>query len=512
VIAANGRIGLPVVGRIFPSESSERRFGRLILALVVTGFLSLLVAGVGAAVIMNLSEDRNAWVVHTFEVENRIDTLRIELERLESARRAYLLVEAPAARTAYDRTAAAVPALIDGLQRFTIDNPRQQHNIAILRPQVARLRAILDISMADAEAGRRQAATRDFATDGSIAQARVVQQTTAMMFAEDERLLKLRMAAQAAYVRDFFVVLAICAVLLALVAAGSVSVILRYTTELAGSRDSLRDLNDNLEQAVADRTTDLQRANDEIQRFAYIVSHDLRSPLVNVLGFTSELDTAARTITELLDRAEAEAPALVGDEVRRAVREDVPEAIGFIRGSTQKMDRLINAILKLSREGRRTVSPEPLNMDDVAQGIADSLHHRVSEVGAEIVVEKPLPNVTTDRVAIEQILSNLTENAVKYLKPGRPGRIAIRGRRELAKVVFEVADNGRGIDPKDHERIFDLFRRSGVQDQPGEGIGLAHVRASAYRLGGIVTCESALDEGAVFRVSLPAVYSGETPL
>jgi len=155
------------------------------------------------------------------------------------------------------------------------------------------------------------------------------------------------------------------------------------------------------------------------------------------------------------------------------------------------------------------VSPEPLNMNELVQGIADSLHHRVTEAGAEIVVEKPLPDVVTDRVALEQILSNLVENAVKYLKPGRPGRIVIRGRRELAKVIYEVTDNGRGIDPKDHERIFDLFRRSGVQDQPGEGIGLAHVRASAYRLGGIVTCESALDQGAAFQVSLPAAYFGE---
>jgi signal transduction histidine kinase len=211
----------------------------------------------------------------------------------------------------------------------------------------------------------------------------------------------------------------------------------------------------------------------------------------------------------LLERAEAEAPALVTDEMRVAIREDVPESIGFIRSSTQKMDRLINAILKLSREGRRTVSAEFLNMDELVQGIADSLHHRVGDLGAEIVLEKPLPNVITDRVAIEQILSNLIENAVKYLQPGRPGRIVVSGRRESSKVIYAIADNGRGIDPKDHERIFDLFRRSGMQDQPGEGIGLAHVRASAYRLGGIVTCESALGQGATFRVSLPAAYSGE---
>ena len=74
-------------------------------------------------------------------------------------------------------------------------------------------------------------------------------------------------------------------------------------------------------------------------------------------------------------------------------------------------------------------------------------------------------------------------------------------------MVLEVSDNGRGIDPRDHERIFDLFRRSGMQDQPGEGIGLAHVRALAYRLGGLIEVRSELDRGATFRLSLPRVLN-----
>ena len=167
------------------------------------------------------------------------------------------------------------------------------------------------------------------------------------------------------------------------------------------------------------------------------------------------------------------------------------------------MDRLISSILKLSREGRRTISPEPLDMDKLVQGVVDSLHHRTEALGAEITIAKPLPRLTSDRVAVEQILSNLVENAVKYLKPGRAGRVRISGQRLLGRVVYSVEDNGRGIDPKDHDRVFDLFRRSGVQDQPGEGIGLAHVRALAYRLGGFVTCESELDQGATFSLSLP---------
>jgi signal transduction histidine kinase len=131
-----------------------------------------------------------------------------------------------------------------------------------------------------------------------------------------------------------------------------------------------------------------------------------------------------------------------------------------------------------------------------------------------VEIKTPLPDIVSDRVAVEQIFSNLVENAVKYLAKGRPGRITVRGRLQGDHVLFEVQDNGRGIDPKDHDRVFDLFRRSGAQDQPGEGIGLAHVRALAYRLGGLITCESALDQGATFRLSLPRILTLErgTPL
>jgi signal transduction histidine kinase len=128
--------------------------------------------------------------------------------------------------------------------------------------------------------------------------------------------------------------------------------------------------------------------------------------------------------------------------------------------------------------------------------------------GAVVTVE-PLPPVESDRMAVEQILSNLVENAIKYLSPARSGEIRIAGQRAGQRVEIDVSDNGRGIAPQDHERIFELFRRSGSQDQPGEGIGLAHVRALAYRLGGLIEVESELDRGARFRLSLPVKFSVE---
>jgi len=124
-------------------------------------------------------------------------------------------------------------------------------------------------------------------------------------------------------------------------------------------------------------------------------------------------------------------------------------------------------------------------------------------------MEPRLPHIVSDRLAVEQIVGNIVENAITYMVPGRRGRLEVRGRLEGARAIFEIADNGRGIEPRDHERIFDLFRRSGQQDQPGEGIGLAHTRALAYRLGGTISVESELARGATFRINLPVAFTGE---
>ncbi|RYI87398.1 MAG: ATP-binding protein, partial [Acetobacteraceae bacterium] len=131
--------------------------------------------------------------------------------------------------------------------------------------------------------------------------------------------------------------------------------------------------------------------------------------------------------------------------------------------------------------------------------------HQLEAGGAVLEVAPGLPTLRTDRLAVEQIFGNLLDNAVKYLQPGRPGRITVRGGVSGEQAVIEVEDNGRGIDPRDHGRIFELFRRSGRQDKPGEGIGLAHVRALARRLGGDVECRSAPGLGSTFRVTLALV-------
>ena len=251
-----------------------------------------------------------------------------------------------------------------------------------------------------------------------------------------------------------------------------------------------------------EREDDLREANEELQRFAYIVSHDLRSPLVNIMGFTTELEALRGDLFARLDELKHKESEATGDAKDDELGQDFDEAIGFIKASISKMDRLINAILNLSRAGRREFKPERIDMDGLLDGIKSSLTIQAEAADASVTV-RPLPSIVSDRVAIEQVFSNLVDNALKYLRQGVPGHVEVIGKARGATLVYEVRDNGRGIEEKDLDRVFDLFRRSGVQDRPGEGIGLAHVRALVRRLGGTIALTSKPGEGSTFTVTLP---------
>jgi signal transduction histidine kinase len=276
-----------------------------------------------------------------------------------------------------------------------------------------------------------------------------------------------------------------------------------YTRALVSARAQVEGINAGLESRVAERTQDLGRANEEIQRFAYIVTHDLRAPLVNIMGFTSELEASVVALTNYM--AERDEPGNVKfAEAKLAATEDLPEAITFIRAATKKMDRLINAILKISREGRRQLRPEPINLEEMINASAAAIQHQVIDRGGELVTNVRVPRLVSDKMSLEHVLGNLLDNAVKYYEPSRPLRIEVRARSVAGnRIEIEVEDNGRGIAATDHERVFELFRRSGLPDQPGEGIGLPHVRTMARSLGGDIALRSELGVGTSFTITLP---------
>ena len=145
-------------------------------------------------------------------------------------------------------------------------------------------------------------------------------------------------------------------------------------------------------------------------------------------------------------------------------------------------------------------------MRALVEGFRSVMAHQLDAHPAELDV-RDMPDLVSDRMALEQVFGNLIENAVKYLQPGRTGSIVVRGWEDGPRLHYAVVDNGRGIEPRDFERIFDLFRRAGAQDVAGHGIGLAHARALVRRLGGTITVSSEPGQGTTFVVTLPRVLT-----
>jgi signal transduction histidine kinase len=501
---------------VTPDEVRRRSMSQILL--LAAGFLVLVAVSATSVILVDQAREDSGWVVHTVEVENQISTLLLEIRRAESGARGYLLTSEPRFLAEYDAAVAGVLADADRLSKRASDNPVQIENNKRLRPAIlarlAELEKIIDLVKRNDAAGAL-ALLRQAGADDSVAR---IDDVAEAMRAEENELFALRTATADRTERLASIVTVVGSGLVVALAAISIFLVRRSASARDEAEARLRDNNLNLESTVDERTADLREANDEIQRFAYIVSHDLRSPLVNIMGFTSELEELRGDIFRriaALGHATASAsagPAGAGETepvlegADQQLSQDFTEALGFIKSSIAKMDRLITAILNLTREGRREFVPVGIDTRELIETIVSTVAHQASEAEAQIRIA-PLPNIVSDRLALEQIFSNLIDNALKYLKPGIPGDIAIRGRTKLGFAIFEIADNGRGIDPKDHQRIFDLFRRAGTQDKPGQGIGLAHVRALVRRLGGTMSVASELHNGSTFTITLPIAWA-----
>jgi PAS domain S-box-containing protein len=246
---------------------------------------------------------------------------------------------------------------------------------------------------------------------------------------------------------------------------------------------------------------ELEHSNEEVKNFAYIVSHDLRVPLVNLKGYTSELHSALEVVGPAMETA---LPHLNEDKrsaLAMALHEDVPEALEFITNSVSRMDSFINSVLILSRLGRRELKPESIDMNTLVKTSLENLSHQIQERGIDVTVAS-LPEVVADRTAMEQIMGNILGNAVKYLDSERPGQIEVTAQTNNGEQVFCIRDNGRGIAQEDMHKVFAPFRRAGKQDTQGEGMGLAYVQTLVRRHNGRIWCESEPGKGTTFTFTI----------
>jgi PAS domain S-box-containing protein len=256
-----------------------------------------------------------------------------------------------------------------------------------------------------------------------------------------------------------------------------------------------------MEERLQRYAAELERSNEEVKNFAYIVSHDLRVPLVNLKGYTSELRSALEVIVPNMDTALPHLTEEKRSAVAMALHEDVPEALEFITTSVSRMDSFINAVLQLSRLGRRELKSEPIDMNALVQTSVENLAHQIKERDIKVIVGS-LPQVVADRTSMEQIVGNVLGNAVKYLDPERPGQIEVTAETNNGEQIFRIQDNGRGIAEEDMHKVFAPFRRAGKQDTPGEGMGLAYVQTLVRRHNGRIWCESELEKGTTMTFTI----------
>jgi signal transduction histidine kinase len=484
--------------------------------LLTAGFLVLVAISTASIVFVDRARDDSSLVVHTVEVENQIAAVLLELRRAESAGRGYLLTSEPRFLAQHDTALANILGNVRRLRDLTLDNPVQTSNSDALQAAVETRLSEFRETIAFAQRKDQQGGIAQLRATAAEDTVRRITEISNAMRREEDRLFAARtVSADRSQQWASTVTIAGSGLVVAL-AALSIFLVRRSSRARDDAEAQLRDSNLNLEETVAERTVDLREANEEIQRFAYIVSHDLRSPLVNIMGFTSELEELRGDIFKRIaslshpnipapaNDTDAAEPILEAQDAR--LSEDFNEALAFIKSSIGKMDRLISAILHLTREGRREFQPVPVDLRELIEGIAATVAHQAAEADAQIRIA-PLPVIVSDRLALEQIFSNLIDNALKYLRTGVAGDIAVSGRTKLGFAIVEVRDNGRGIDAKDHQRIFELFRRAGPQDRPGQGIGLAHVRALVRRLGGTLSVSSELDAGSTFTLTLPTKWT-----
>ncbi|MDB6037796.1 MAG: sensor signal transduction histidine kinase [Verrucomicrobiales bacterium] len=241
--------------------------------------------------------------------------------------------------------------------------------------------------------------------------------------------------------------------------------------------------------------------NKELETVVYVASHDLRSPLVNVQGFSNELARACNRVKTCL----TETPGALVDkkELITLLSEDVPEALTFIQAGVAKMDKLLAGFLRFSRLGRAALNIEHLDMNSVVNEIKQTTDFQFKQKGTRLEIDE-LPPCHGDAILISQVFSNLVDNALKYLDSTRSGEIRVGGRMEAGRSIYWVEDNGIGIAPEHQSRVFEIFHRLDPSATTGEGLGLTIAQKILERQDGKIWINSEVGKGSVFFVSLPA--------
>jgi two-component system, chemotaxis family, sensor kinase Cph1 len=246
---------------------------------------------------------------------------------------------------------------------------------------------------------------------------------------------------------------------------------------------------------------ELEEKNKELETIVYTVSHDLRSPLVNVQGFSKQLSRACDKVMTAANTApEGKVPVA---DLKPQFEGAIPQALKFINAGVNKMEMLLAGLLRYSRLGRVTLNIRPLDMNTLIAEIVAAMRFQI-ENSHTIIRVGALPGCLGDPAQTNQVFANLIDNAIKYRDASRTPEITIAGHVEHGEAIFSVADNGIGIAPQHQAKAFEIFHRLNPDTSSGEGLGLTIAQRVLERQRGRIWVESQEGKGATFFVSLPA--------
>lgn len=258
-------------------------------------------------------------------------------------------------------------------------------------------------------------------------------------------------------------------------------------TYLRARITALEELLDEHERTVTEQSErlerqrrELQRSNESLEQFAYVISHDLQEPLRMVAAYTQ----------------------LLVEHLGPTTDEKVQKYVNFASGGAKRMQELINALLDYSRVSSRPRKLTDVDLDSVFDDVLRNLELAINDAKAEVLCPRGAGKILADRSQLLQLFQNLVANALKFRRSGEVPRIEIAVKRVEPGVEIRVSDNGIGIDPKFHNRIFEVFERLDPKRYPGTGIGLSVARKIAHRHGGDIAVESTPGVGTTFVVKL----------
>ncbi len=495
------------------------------LVLVAIPLLAQLIF-IGILLVSRVNQqDAQFWAIHTKKVIALTEAAHRTVVETQTHMRGYALTGDRSFHDRYREARAEIPDRFAELRAETKDNAEQLEKLHEITDAVDGFVSWMDDNCRLIAEGNRKTAVERIRSHGGTVQLQTIRDKVDEFLDEENRLddqrreqLHHTSSVQFAVMLGGLALAIGSSGLLLLVFSRSIAerlaVLTMNTRRLSEGQELVpplegRDELAQLDRVFHDMAGSLRQKDQENEMFVYSVSHDLRSPLVNLQGFSQELTLTVGDIRKLL--ADPSVPAAVREKAEKLLDRNVAEAVQFIRSAVTRLAGIIDALLRLSRVGRVEYHWQQVDVQEVVQRIVGAMHDSVRRKDATVVVGE-LPPCWGDPRAVDQVFANLLTNAVNYLAPDRPGRVEVgcSTRAEAPGMnTYHVKDNGPGIAAAFQSKIFVAFQRLHPDAAPGEGIGLTLVRRVVERHGGKVWLESVEGEGTTFFVALPPPLPAE---